>query len=52
MKLTKQILCLLLAVLMMFAARNVLEMMFNAVTNGSSMFYDRYLNFEKLNNFD
>ena len=34
---------LISAVLMMFAARNVLEMMFNAVTNGSSMFYDRYL---------
>ena len=28
---------------MMFAARNMLEMMFNAVTNGSSMFYDRYI---------
>ena len=28
---------------MMCAARNVLEMMFNAVTNGASMFYDRYL---------
>ena len=34
---------LISAVLMMCAARNVLEMMFNAVTNGSSMFYDRYL---------
>lgn len=34
---------LISALLMMFAARNVLEMMFNAVTNGSSMFYDRYL---------
>ena len=31
------------AVLMMCAAKNLLEMMFNAVTNGSSMFYDRYL---------
>lgn len=34
---------LISALLMMVAARNVLEMMFNAVTNGSSMFYDRYL---------
>ena len=34
---------LISALLMMCAARNVLEMMFNAVTNGSSMFYDRYL---------
>lgn len=34
---------LISAILMMVAARNVLEMMFNAVTNGSSMFYDRYL---------
>lgn len=34
---------LISAVLMMCAARNLLEMMFNAVTNGSSMFYDRYL---------
>ena len=34
---------LISAVLMMCAAKNVLEMMFNAVTNGSSMFYDRYL---------
>jgi hypothetical protein len=34
---------LISAVLMMFAARNMLEMMFNAVTNGSSMFYDRYI---------
>ena len=34
---------LISALLMMFAARNVLEMMFNAVTNGSSMFYDRYI---------
>lgn len=32
---------LISALLMMCAARNVLEMMFNAVTNGSSMFYDR-----------
>ena len=32
---------LISALLMMGAARNVLEMMFNAVTNGSSMFYDR-----------
>lgn len=31
------------AVLMMCVARNVLEMTFNAVTNGSSMFYDRCL---------
>lgn len=29
------------ALLMMCAARNMLEMMFNAVTHGSSMFYDR-----------
>lgn len=29
------------AVLMLFAARNLLEMLFNAVTHGSSMFYDR-----------
>ena len=34
---------LISAVLMMCAAKHVLEMMFNAVTNGSSMFYDRYL---------
>lgn len=34
---------LISALLMMCAARNVLEMMFNAVTNGSSMFYDRYI---------
>lgn len=34
---------LISAVLMMFAAKNVLEMTFNAVTNGSSMFYDRFL---------
>lgn len=34
---------LISAMLMMCAAKNVLEMMFNAVTNGSSMFYDRYL---------
>ena len=34
---------LISAVLMMCAAKNVLEMMFNAVTNGSSMFYDRVL---------
>ena len=34
---------LISALLMMLAARNVLEMMFNAVTNGSSMFYDRYI---------
>ena len=34
---------LISAVLMMCAAKNLLEMMFNAVTNGSSMFYDRYL---------
>ena len=34
---------LISALLMMSAAKNVLEMMFNAVTNGSSMFYDRYL---------
>lgn len=34
---------LISALLMMSAARNVLEMMFNAVTNGSSMFYDRVL---------
>ena len=34
---------LISAVLMMFAAKNVLEMTFNAVTNGSSMFYDRCL---------
>lgn len=34
---------LISALLMMVAARNVLEMMFNAVTNGSSMFYDRTL---------
>ena len=34
---------LISAVLMMCAAKNVLEMMFNAVTNGSSMFYDRAL---------
>lgn len=34
---------LISALLMMCAAKNVLEMMFNAVTNGSSMFYDRYL---------
>ena len=34
---------LISALLMMCAARNVLEMMFNAVTNGSSMFYDRAL---------
>ena len=34
---------LISAVLMMFAAKNVLEMTFNAVTNGSSMFYDRRL---------
>ena len=34
---------LISALLMMAAAKNVLEMMFNAVTNGSSMFYDRYL---------
>lgn len=34
---------LISALLMMCAARNLLEMMFNAVTNGSSMFYDRYL---------
>ena len=32
---------LISALLMIWAARNVLEMMFNAVTNGSSMFYDR-----------
>lgn len=32
---------LISALLMMGASRNVLEMMFNAVTNGSSMFYDR-----------
>lgn len=31
------------AVLMLFTARNVLEMMFNAVTHGSSMFYDRHV---------
>ena len=31
----------LAAVLMLCAARNMLEMMFNAVTHGSSMFYDR-----------
>lgn len=34
---------LISAILMMCAAKNVLEMMFNAVTNGSSMFYDRFL---------
>lgn len=34
---------LISAVLMMCAAKNVLEMSFNAVTNGSSMFYDRHL---------
>ena len=34
---------LISALLMMCAAKNVLEMMFNAVTNGSSMFYDRIL---------
>jgi hypothetical protein len=34
---------LISAVLMMWAAKNLLEMMFNAVTNGSSMFYDRCL---------
>ena len=34
---------LISALLMMCAARNLLEMMFNAVTNGSSMFYDRYI---------
>ena len=34
---------LISALLMMYAAKNVLEMMFNAVTNGSSMFYDRCL---------
>lgn len=34
---------LISALLMMVVARNVLEMMFNAVTNGSSMFYDRYI---------
>lgn len=34
---------LISALLMMIAARNVLEMMFNAVTNGASMFYDRTL---------
>ena len=34
---------LISALLMVCAAKNVLEMMFNAVTNGSSMFYDRYL---------
>ena len=34
---------LISAILMICASRNVLEMMFNAVTNGSSMFYDRYL---------
>lgn len=34
---------LISALLMMCAAKNLLEMMFNAVTNGSSMFYDRYL---------
>lgn len=34
---------LISAVLMMFASKNVLEMTFNAVTNGSSMFYDRCL---------
>lgn len=31
-------------VLMMFAAAVLLEMMFNAVTHGASMFYDRFLN--------
>lgn len=31
------------ALLMMFAASILLEMMFNAVTHGSSMFYDRFL---------
>lgn len=31
------------ALLMMFAATILLEMMFNAVTRGSSMFYDRFL---------
>ena len=31
------------AVLMMFAASVLLEMMFNAVTHGASMFYDRFL---------
>lgn len=34
---------LISALLMMCAAKILLEMMFNAVTNGSSMFYDRYL---------
>ena len=34
---------LISALLMMCAAKHVLEMMFNAVTNGSSMFYDRRL---------
>jgi uncharacterized RDD family membrane protein YckC len=34
---------LISALLMMCAAKHLLEMMFNAVTNGSSMFYDRYL---------
>lgn len=34
---------LISALLMMCAAKNMLEMMFNAVTNGSSMFYDRCL---------
>ena len=34
---------LISAILMICASRHVLEMMFNAVTNGSSMFYDRYL---------
>lgn len=34
---------LISAMLMMCAAKNVLEMTFNAVTNGSSMFYDRCL---------
>lgn len=31
------------ALLMMFAAAVLLEMMFNAVTHGASMFYDRFL---------
>ena len=31
------------ALLMMFAASILLEMMFNAVTRGSSMFYDRFM---------
>ena len=31
------------ALLMMFAASILLEMMFNAVTHGASMFYDRFL---------